>query len=303
MSTAFNIFVVAGTIATLAWLCWLLFSNRTREFAEPTEGTPTTGHVSDGIEEYDNPLPFWWVGLFFATIVFGALYLVYYPGLGNFSGVGDWSSAGQWEREVERAESRFAPLYARYAAMDAESLARSREAMNMGRRLFVNTCSACHGSSGRGGAGFPNLTDSEWAWGGSLARIKESILAGRVGVMAPWRAALGEDGVRDTAQYVLSLSGRAHDEAAAQRGAAHYQSLCIACHGPDGTGNQLLGAPDLTNDIWRYGGSLDDIVSVIGEGRTGQMPAHESLLGEDKAHILAAYVLSLGSTQTTSEPQ
>lgn len=301
MSTAYNILIIAGTIGTLVWLCWFLFSNRTRAFAATEEGTPTTGHVSDGIEEYDNPLPQWWVGLFFATIVFGALYLAYYPGLGTFDGFGHWSSSGQWQREVDQAEARFAPLYARYAAMDPQALAASREAMNMGRRLFANSCSVCHGATGRGGSGFPDLTDSEWAWGGSFQRIQQTILDGRTGVMPPWQQVLGDAGVADVANYVLSLSGANHDAAAAARGEKQYQTLCVVCHGPTGTGNPMLGAPDLANGIWRYGGTLEDVEAVISKGRTGQMPPQRDLLGEPKVHILAAYVMSLGTTEPRAE--
>ncbi len=268
-------------------MVWLLIGNR------KISGDETTGHEWDGIEELDNPLPFWWVGMFVVSIVFAIGYLIFYPGLGNFTGAGGWTSAGEHDRAAARHEQRFAPLYAELGAMQAEALVEDRMSMQVGRRLFLNHCATCHGSSAQGTRGFPDLTDDEWIWGGEFAAIKSSIANGRTAMMAPWQSALGDDGVRNVAHYVRRLSGQDHDTAKASAGQAQFNTFCMACHGTDGTGNALLGAPDLTNDSWLYGGTLADITQTIAQGRRGEMPPYGELLGADRTHVLAAYITSL----------
>lgn len=287
MSSAWSWFVIIGTLGSLIGAGLFLLSNRR------TSGEETTGHEWDGIQELDNPLPFWWVGMFLITIVFALGYLAYYPGLGNVSGGGDWTSLEQWQSDVDRHEARFAPIYAELAAMNAEQLGADRVAQQVGRRLFLNNCATCHGVGAQGAFGFPNLTDDEWIWGQGFDNVKQAVLGGRNAIMPPWGAALGESGVADVTQYVLLLAGRDHDAAAAERGKAQYSMLCVACHGPDGTGNPLLGAPNLTNDIWLYGGSADQIAFTIRNGRNGNMPSFADVLGEEKAHIVAGYVVNL----------
>jgi len=290
MSTGWSLFIIAGTLLSLGWALWLLFSNRIKA----TQTVETTGHEYDGIEEYDNPLPLWWVGLFVATIVFALGYLVYYPGLGNFAGVGGWTSEQQWQRDVERKDAQFAPLYQKLAAFTEAELHENSQAGQIGRRLFLNHCATCHGMSARGAVGFPNLTDDEWQWGGDFESIKTTLRGGRIAAMAPWGAALGgEAGISQMTQYVLSLSGAEHDAAAAAQAAAKFQMFCVACHGPEGKGNALFGAPDLTNDTWLYGGGAEHITFTLTHGRNGQMPAFADLLGEEKIHILAGYVTGL----------
>lgn len=289
MSTAWSLFIIVGTLGSLAWALWLLLSNRSK----PTAQVETTGHDFDGIQEYDNPLPLWWVGLFVATIVFAIGYLVYYPGLGNFEGVGHWTSHEQWQRDVDAQRAQFAPLYRRLAAMSETELHDDKQAQQIGRRLFLNYCSSCHGASARGGFGFPNLADDEWQWGGDFDTIKTTIRDGRVAAMPAWGPALGDSGVADMTQYVLSLSAAPHDAAAAERAAPQYQMLCIACHGPEGHGNTLFGAPDLTNEVWLYGRDADSIAFTLRNGRSGQMPKFGDMLGEDRVDIVAAYVSGL----------
>jgi len=177
--------------------------------------------------------------------------------------------------------------------MSPEQLSEDRVAQQVGRRLFLNNCSTCHGVNAQGAFGFPNLTDDEWIWGEGFDNVKQAVLDGRVAIMPPWGAALGESGVADVTQYVLSLAGRDHDVAAADRGKAQYNMLCVACHGMDGAGNPLLGAPNLNNDIWLYGSSADQIAFTIRNGRNGNMPNFADVLGEEKAHILAGYVINL----------
>ncbi len=289
MSSGWSWFVIIGTLGTLIASLVLLYVNRS------TSGDETTGHDYDGIQELDNPLPMWWVWFFIITIVYAFGYLIYYPGLGNLGGVAGWTSTGQWQDEVDRHEARFEPIYSELAALSPEQLATDRTAQQVGRRLFINNCSTCHGVNAEGSFGFPDLSDGAWIWGGDFDAIKTSVLNGRVGIMPPWGTVLGDGGVRDVTAYTLSLAGREHDTEAATRGQDQYNSLCIACHGADGTGNVLLGAPNLANDIWLYGRGFDEIAFTIRNGRNGNMPSFADILGEQKAHILAGYVHSLSN--------
>jgi cytochrome c oxidase cbb3-type subunit 3 len=256
----------------------------------------TMGHVWDGdLEEFNNPLPRWWMYLFYITLVFGALYVVLYPGLGNFAGVFKWSSQSQWEAEEKKAAERYGPIFDKYLQMDLKAVAADPAAMEIGQRLYLNYCSQCHASDARGSRGFPNLADKDWLWGGEPEVVKTSIMTGRNGVMPPWSAALGEDGVKDVAHYVMSLSGLTHDGLRAAKGKEIYAQSCAACHGPDGTGNPALGAANLTDGTWLYGGGETAIVETVAKGRNGHMPAWHEFLGEGKVHVLAAYVWSLSN--------
>jgi cytochrome c oxidase cbb3-type subunit 3 len=288
MSTAMSWFVIIGTLGTLVAAMALLFSNR------KISGNETTGHEHDGIQEYDNPLPMWWVYMFIISTVFAVGYLIYYPGLGNVKGIGDWTELKQWQDEVDRHEARFAPIYAELAAMTPEQMAADRRASQVGRRLFINNCSTCHGVTAKGGFGFPNLTDGEWIYGRDFEAIQSTILNGRIAVMPPWGAALGDDGVNEVTEYVRQLAGLEHDTAAAELGVAKYNMFCVACHGAEGVGNEALGYPNLNNDIWLYGGEREQIAFTLRHGRNGNMPAHRDMLGEEKAKILAGYVMTLG---------
>ncbi|MDX5445590.1 MAG: c-type cytochrome, partial [Zoogloeaceae bacterium] len=168
-----------------------------------------------------------------------------------------------------------------------------QKALQVGQRLFLNYCATCHGSDAHGSPGFPNLADGDWLYGGEPETIKASILDGRRGVMPGWQDALGDAGVDEVSAYVIQLSGRDADAAKADAGKARFEMMCVACHGTDGTGNKALGAPDLTDGTWLYGGSPGVIRQSIAAGRNGVMPAHRDFLGEHKAHLLAAYVYSL----------
>jgi len=288
MSTAMSWFVIIGTLGTLVAAMALLFSNR------KISGNETTGHEHDGIQEYDNPLPMWWVYMFIISTVFAVGYLIYYPGLGNVKGIGGWTELKQWQDEVDRHEARFAPIYAELAAMTPEQMAADRRASQVGRRLFINNCSTCHGVTAKGGFGFPNLTDGEWIYGRDFEAIQSTILNGRIAVMPPWGAALGDDGVNEVTEYVRQLAGLEHDTAAAELGVAKYNMFCVACHGAEGVGNEALGYPNLNNDIWLYGGEREQIAFTLRHGRNGNMPAHRDMLGEEKAKVLAGYVMTLG---------
>ncbi len=263
----------------------------------------TTGHVWDeDLGEYNNPLPRWWMWLFYLTIVFGLGYLVLYPGLGRLPGVLGWTSAGAYASERKELDDKLQPLYAKYLAMDIKDIAVDPQAHAMGERLFLNNCAQCHGSDAGGSKGFPNLRDRDWLYGGEPQAIKDSITNGRNGIMPPFGAALGEEGVKNVAAYVRSLSGLPHDDLRAQQGKLLFVQNCTACHGAEGKGNQQIGAPNLTDQIWLYGSSEATIIETISKGRGAagtvtRMPAHKDLLDEGKIQLLTAYVWSLSNVK------
>jgi cytochrome c oxidase cbb3-type subunit 3 len=281
---------VVVSIAAMFVLNYWMSEPRRRSGEKPK----SLGHVWDGdLQELNNPLPRWWLNLFYATLIFSAGYLLLYPGLGSFAGALGWTSEGQYQKEVRDAEARYAPLYEKYLKQDIAALAKDPEALKTGERLFVNYCAQCHGSDARGAKGFPNLRDHDWLWGGDPQSIKTTIMNGRTGMMPGWGAVLGPEGLFNVTEYVLSLSGRKVNENAAAAGKEKFMQLCVACHGPDGKGNPAVGAPNLTDDIWLYGGTQRAVMETIEKGRSGRMPAHAEFLGEGKVHVLAAYVYSL----------
>ncbi|MCO4787235.1 cytochrome-c oxidase, cbb3-type subunit III [Marinomonas atlantica] len=260
-----------------------------------SETEQTMGHEFDGIEEYDNPLPRWWYWMFVLTVIFALAYLALYPGLGNYKGLLGWTQESSYEREVAKAEAEFGPMFAQFSQTPIEELAQNDQAMRIGQRLFANNCAQCHGSAATGSYGFPNLTDDDWLYGGNAAAISHTILNGRMAAMPAWGPMLGEEGVHNVSQYVLSLSSKETDVKAVQKGQQLYATNCLACHGAEGKGNHLFGAPNLTDNIWLYGGSPQQVMQTIRNGRNGQMPAWEGILGKDKAHVVAGYVYSLSN--------
>lgn len=299
MSTFWSLWIIILTVTNLVLLLWILFANRKRAVVgEESTEAKTTGHEYDGIEEYDNPLPRWWFYMFLLTFIFGAAYLIIYPGLGVYKGIewkdtGAWTSVGELRGDQAKAESIYAETYGVYSKMPIAELAQNPDALKMGFRLFANNCAVCHGSDGGGNPGFPNLTDKDWLYGGTPEKILETLNHGRKAAMPAWSTLLGEKGIAETTEYVLSLSGAAHDAAKVDAGKKHFETNCAACHGVDGKGNQLLGAPNLTDDIWLYGGEPATIRQTLRHGRNGVMPAQKDLLKEDRIHLLAAYVYSL----------
>jgi cytochrome c oxidase cbb3-type subunit 3 len=282
--------IIVLTSITMVGIIWILFANRKRE-QPPTD--KTTGHVYDGIEELDNPLPAWWFYMFVITIVWAIGYLILYPGMGNFPGVLGWTQVGQYDREVAAADERFRDMRDRYMALSVEEIAVDPKVRKMGMRMFGNNCAQCHGADAKGSYGFPNLTDKDWLYGGSPDEIKASITNGRQGTMPAWGDIIGDQGVTDVTAYVLSVNGREADPAQATAGEKVFQTYCVACHGADATGNPAMGAPNLANGIWLYGGNAEQISHSVRAGRAGVMPAHKNTLSEDKIHILAAYVYGL----------
>ena len=300
MSSGWSLYVIAIVALNIVGSMWLLFYTSGKRPGEDVKGE-TTGHVWDGdLVELNNPMPRWWLLLFVFTTVFAVGYLVLYPGAGSFAGTLGWSQVAQYDAEVQRVRAQEAELFAAFAGMDVDALAKEPQALATGGRIFANSCSTCHGSDGRGAAGFPNLTDDEWLYGGDGATLELTITHGRNGMMPPMAAALGEQGVAEVAAYAWTLNGRTAEPALAAlaaRGAERFATICAACHGPEGKGNPALGAPDLTNDAWLYGGDYETIKTTVAGGRTGRMPAHGALLGEQKVKLVAAYVRSLGDAR------
>ena len=284
-------FVAGSTVAGLVFCLFLLvIAARRRTMGDDN----TTGHVWDeDLVELNNPLPRWWMWLFVITVVFAAVYLAFYPGLGTNAGTLKWTSVGQYETEQKKAVAAMAPVYAKFTPMRAEELARDELAMGIGQRLYLNNCAQCHGSDARGSKGFPNLSDTDWLGSGSHDYIKTVINEGRIGVMPAMAAAVGSpEDVRNVAHYVLSLSGSAHNNIAAQLGKAKF-ATCAACHGGDGKGNAALGAPNLTDKIWLHGWGEQAIVNIITQGKNNVMPAQGKLLTPEQVHVLGGYVWSL----------
>ncbi|WP_076411570.1 cytochrome-c oxidase, cbb3-type subunit III [Shewanella sp. UCD-KL12] len=321
MTSFWSIWITVLTIVVIAG-CFILLRLVSKNTTGVEEGE-SMGHTFDGIEELNNPLPKWWSYMFYLTIVFGVIYLALYPGLGNFKGFLGWSSSnqsigtengikadseaatalatseGRWvqyDQEVMRADEKYGPIFKAYAETPLDELVKNEEALKVGGRLFLHNCSQCHGSDARGSTGFPNLTDGDWLYGGELETIKASIMNGRHGMMPPKGGLPIEDSeIKGLAEYVVKLSGREHDEALAAQGQGSFMKGCFACHGMDATGNKMMGAPNLVNNIWLYGGSRGAIEQSIKYGRSGVMPAWKDVLGEEKVHVITAYVYSLSN--------
>lgn len=285
--------VIGITIFTILASLWLL--RWTKNAAnEGDDATGSTGHVWDeDLVELNNPLPRWWLQLFYITIIFAFVYLALFGGLGNIGGYLGWSQEGQYKAEMQTAMEAQEAVFSRYRQMDNQTLMADAEANATGQRLYANSCAMCHGSDARGARGFPNLADNDWLYGDSFDTVMHSIAKGRVGAMPVMVGGLDEDALGDLVVYVQSLSGQKADAQLAANGKKSFDMLCVACHQADGSGNQALGAPRLNDDIWLYGGDPATIRETLTLGRNGNMPAHENLLSEDRQRLVAAYVLSL----------
>ena len=285
-----NLYVIVIVLASILACALLLYMQGKAKF---TPGK-TMGHVwDDTLEEYNNPMPKWWSWMFVITVVFGLVYLALFPGLGSFPGLLGWSSVGQYKIERARMDEAVQPLFQKYEAMPIPAVAADKQAMEMGKRLYLTYCMQCHGADARGAKGFPNLTDSDWLYGGEPDQLKQTIADGRMGVMPP-HAQLGADTIKDLANYVRSLSGLPNDAVRAAKGKEAFTSAgCIGCHGPDAKGNLAIGAPNLTDNVWLYGSSEATIIQTITDGRQNKMPAWKAFLGDAKIQLLAAYVYSL----------
>lgn len=321
MSSFWSVWITVLSLVVIAG-CFLLLRVCSKNTTDVKEGE-SMGHSFDGIEELNNPLPKWWSYMFYITIVFGLIYLALFPGLGNYKGLLGWTSSNQsigtehgikadsaaaielaakeglyvqYDQEVKHADEKYGPIFAAYLATPLEELVKNQEALKVGGRLFLQNCAQCHGSDARGSKGFPNLTDGDWLYGGELATIKTTIMAGRHGMMPPKGGLPIEDSeIAGLAEYVVKLSGREHDEKLAAQGQGSFMKGCFACHGMDAKGNKFMGAPNLTDDVWLYGGSRGMVEETIKHGRAGVMPAWKDVLGEEKVHVITAYVYSLSN--------
>ena len=294
VNSGWALFVAGITIAGLLFCVFILVVASQRKVMASDN---TTGHVWDeDLQEMNNPLPRWWMWLFVITVIFAVIYLALYPGLGTNPGTLKWTSAGQWQAEQDKAHAKMAPVYAKFSAMPAAELAKDAQAMGIGERLFINNCAQCHGSDAHGSKGFPNLTDADWLGGSGPEYIAKTVTAGRMGVMPPMAAAVGTaDDVKNVANYVLSLSGSAHNNLAAELGKPKF-AACAACHGADGKGNQAIGAPNLTDKVWLHGWGEGAVIAMVNNGKTNVMPAFESRLSPEQIHVLAAYVWNLSQS-------
>lgn len=293
-SNFWSVYVAGLTLVGIIACLLLLWITARKKVAATSDNT--TGHVWDeDLTEMNNPMPRWWMWMFVITIVFSLGYLALYPGLGAFAGQLGWSQIGEYKQEMAKGQAQIEPLYARFASMKPEEVAGDAQAMAIGERLFMNNCAQCHGSDARGSKGFPNLTDGDWLHGGDPEKISETLHKGRVGNMPPMAAAVGSaEDVRNLAHYVMSLSGSPHDSVRASQGQAKF-AACAACHGMDGKGNQALGAPNLTDDIWLHGWGEAAITAMINNGKVNEMPAQAGKLTDAQLGVLTAYVWSLSN--------
>ena len=296
-------------------LCFWIITINLKNYTHVDEGE-SMGHEFDGIEEINNPLPKWWTYMFYFILAWAIGYLIVYPGMGNYQGLFGWKSSNQgivtmaesrelaekakaegllvqFDQEVKKADEVFGPVFKAFADRPILDLVYDDEAYKVGQRLYLQNCALCHGSDARGSTGFPNLTDSDWLYGGKPEQIKATLMHGRVGAMPGWEASLGEQGIQEMTEYVLKLSGRKVNDKLAAAGEAKW-ALCAACHGPDGRGSVAhgldFGAPNLTDNIWLYGGSRRAVEETLRNGRNGVMPAWKDILGEDKIHVISAFV-------------
>ncbi|MEN9930600.1 MAG: hypothetical protein RL604_847 [Pseudomonadota bacterium] len=305
MSDFFNggwgIYIAVVTGVGIVWCLYLLFSQRKTNVTYEADGSVAdTGHVWDGdLRELNNPLPRWWMWMFVLSCIFAIVYLVLYPGMGTYEGSLGYTTRNAHEASVVQANEQLKPVYAKYMSMDAKQVAADPSAREMGQRLFLNHCAQCHGSDAGGSKGFPNLADTDWLYGGDTQDIKQTLIAGRAGVM-PAFAHLESAQVSDVANYVRNLSGLAADQIKVGRGAEVYKSNCAACHGAEGKGMAAMGAPNLTDKVWLYGGSEATIVETLTKGRMAMMPSQDKVLSPEKIHLLTAYVWGLSNNKTAA---
>lgn len=301
MNVVLSVYIIVLTVIAVVGCVWLLRWTGKRRPGDPRP--EDTSHTWDeDLTEYNKPMPRWWLVMFYLTIVFGVGYLLYYPGLGSWRGTSGWTSANEHDAEQALAEKKLAATFAAYEGRSIEDLATNQDALRHGRSIFANHCATCHGSDARGAKGFPNLTDDIWHWGGSAEEILATVNGGRQAAMPPMEQVLGSTGLTETAVFVLSMSGRGGDPALIAAGGRRFSGICAACHGPDGKGNPTMGAPDLTDTYWLYGGDYDSVRASIAHGRQGMMPAHEPLIGRTRARLVAAWVYAQSQASKPDAP-
>jgi cytochrome c oxidase cbb3-type subunit 3 len=277
-------------------------------------GVSTTGHEWDGIRELNNPLPRWWLWVFYATIVWAFGYWVLYPAWplisSHTTGILGWNSRSAVAVQIQDLQALRAETSTRLTNASLADIEKSPDLLSLaraeGRVAFADNCAPCHGAGGGGAKGFPNLNDDDWLWGGTLADIQQTIThgirsgddEGRQGNMTPFGGVLSKADISAAADYVLSLSGAGPaDTPSAKKGAAVFAANCAVCHGADGKGKQELGSKNLTDGIWLYGGDKATIMQTITNGRGGVMPAWAGRLSPTTIKALTVYVHTLGGGQ------
>lgn len=267
----------------------------------PTREDGTTGHTwAHGVlREGVRNLPRWWIVFSAGMFVVGFVYLVLYPGFGSFQGLLGWTSTGELQREMSANEAKLEATMRPLRTLSIAELAARPNAVAHGARLYMDNCAGCHGRAARGNQqlGAPDLTDADWLYGGSGDTILASILDGRQGTMPAWGSVLGRDGVNEVTAYLLSLGGYTGPADWIAAGKARFETLCVGCHGVDGRGNPAMGAPNLTDDVWLYGGDFSSIATSVRDGRHGVMPSWRERLSEDQARLIAAWVYAQGNRQ------
>ncbi len=320
MNSLTSYLIIGFVLLNIAGCFWLLRWTASKRIVNPNHsdvdakhaaaaedaGVGTTGHVWDeDLTEFNNPLPRWWLNMFYLTIVFAVGYLILYPGLGNVAGYFRWTSQHEHDVQARAERETYLAAFTPFRKLSIAELSKNSNAMRMGQSIFNNNCAACHGSDARGAKGFPSLTDNDWLYGGDAETISQTLREGRAGVMPGWKAVAGDVGIAELQAYVRQLGG-APNTAAATAGKARFDMFCVACHGSEGKGNQALGAPNLTDQIWLYGGDDATITATLANGRGGVMPAHKAILNEDQIRVMTAWVLaqnrSAQSAQTTVAP-
>ncbi|WP_461536432.1 cytochrome-c oxidase, cbb3-type subunit III [Spongorhabdus nitratireducens] len=299
MSSFWSGWIIVLTLTCLGLVTYLLYSTVKSQRKELTD--ETTGHAFDGIEEYDNPMPQWWTWMFVLTLLFAVVYFFLYPGLGSWKGYLGWTSAGELEAAQAKHDRKYGEQFRSLAAKSVDELLENPKALAMGERVFTNNCAICHASDARGSFGFPNLRDGDWLYGGEFDTIKATLLHGRQGQMPAWGPVLGEKGVAQVSAFVRNMSGIDTGASAAdlEAGKGLYQTTCSVCHAADGSGNKALGAPNLTDNTWLYGSSKAQVEYTVRNGRNGVMPPWEAILGEEKVHLVSAYIYSISRGKGT----
>ena len=297
MSAFWSDYIIVITFAMMAGCLWLLFANARGEPGESTD------HVwDDDLREYNNPLPRWWFNVFVITIVFAGGYLIFYPGLGNLGGRLDWTSTRQMQANLDRITAHRRAAFAGLAGKDIPALARDPAAQSLGHAVFLNNCAGCHGADARGAVGFPNLADNDWLFGGTPEAIVETITHGRHGVMPPIGLGLQPEAQKTLLDFVPYWSDARLDAGKRDAGMKQFALTCAPCHGAEGKGNQALGAPNLSDDIWLFRGGREGVGETIMKGRQSTMPAHETILTPDEIRVVASYVYGLSHAADQDKP-
>ena len=314
--TAVSIFIAAVTILhILGYIGLVYWTTHIKAGGDAKEGE-VIDHTWDGdLKEMNNPMPGWWLSLFYLMIAFAIAYLFLYPGV--YKGSKGWTQLTQYQQESRRVDARSAEYFRHYAGKSVEDLAKDTDALAIGRRIFLQNCAVCHASDAGGTPGnYPNLTDKDWIWGGTPENIVNTITNGHTGAMpaggalirvTPGQAPSAEDQqkLEDVSNYILALGGYEHDQALAEKGKELDSTSCVAGHGPDGKGNPVIGGINLADQTWLYAEDSEDpaalktfIQNQIQHPRNNVMPAWKDILGEAKIKVVAAYVYSLSQDES-----